>query len=180
MNKLLLFLSVSILTACSGGGSDSSASVDPMIGDWYYVAPGSSSVKARGTILKIEKDKFFAANLYVYNDGSSVVYYYRKSEGTYTKNGKQVSVTYTYETCNAIGSEVVDITAENDKLIIYDPKEGTSIQMLRSKPGETTASSIAAKEDRGCNILTKMSAQNGKDSKRSVANSKKDSLIFFK
>lgn len=173
MNFLVLLVAVFALTACQGaGGGNASQSTDPIYGEWHYISPGSTNVKAKGIIATIDKDKIFFANTYVYTDGTSTVFYYRKSEGTYKRDGKRFYITYTYETCNPVGSETIDLTPNGNSLTVYLPSKGLGLQMLKSTDSASSTSALAV-EDKNCNILAKIE----KSQKRAVASEKNNSFF---
>ena len=172
--KQLGLLFVLFLSACSNGGSDSSATTDPIYGTWTYTYPGATSLKAKGFIAKIEKDKIFLVQAYGISDGSSTIFYTRKSEGSYVRDGKNFDITYSYETCKPIGRETVqiEITPEG-KLLVVDPANKVALLMSKSTNTGSTAESMAAIEDKNCNILSKVE----KSENRSVANSAEKSFL---
>ncbi|MBX3041953.1 MAG: hypothetical protein KF789_14700 [Bdellovibrionaceae bacterium] len=171
-------MALSVLAACSGGGSggDSNKSADPIYGTWYYEMPGGSSTSAKGIVAEIKEGKVFFAYIYAYSSGGSIVMYHRKSEGTYTRNGNVFEMSYSYETCNPVGSETLELSVSGDTLTVYVPNSGIGILMQRSSGGGQIQSMIAI-EDRNCNILSKIQAANQKKEKRTIASASKGSFF---
>lgn len=152
------------------GGS--SSSTDPIYGEWYYQYPGATSTRANGIIAKIEDGKIFFAHVYAYTDGTSTIVYHRKNEGTYTRDGKSFTMNYTYETCDPVGSETLELTYVDGKLAVYIPASGVGLQMNKTTK-ENSFDSMAVIEDRNCNILSKTE----KTQKRAVASTKSKSFF---
>lgn len=173
MKFIISIISLSILASCSGGGGGASESTDPIYGDWYYQAPGGTSTQAKGIVATISKDgtvKF--ANVYLYASGGSAVAYTRKSLGTFVRNGNEFTVTYSYETCDPVGTEKLTIETSGEKLIVSAPNSGLTLTMSRPS-GTSTIQTMAAIEDKNCNILSKLES----DQKRSVASAKSKSFF---
>lgn len=174
MKILSLLFFVWALSACSNGGSDSAATQDPIYGTWSYTYPGATSTKAKGIVAKIEKDKLQIVHAYGISDGSSIIYYTRKSEGTYLRDGKNFSITYSYETCKPIVKETIQLElTSSDKLLVFDRVNKVSLSMSRVTNTGAVADSMAAIEDKNCNILSKVE----KSENRSVANSSEKSFL---
>lgn len=173
MHKLLL-VSLITFTSCQKDSKTSSTNTtDPIYGSWYYQFPGATNSHAKGIIGTIDKDKIFFAYVYVYSDGQSTIFYHRKSEGTYNRDGNIFKINYTYETCNPIGSESFELTASGDQLTVYLKSEGIGYVMLRSKDTNLQQTMLAI-EDKNCDILfTKLE----KEQKRKVASQKGKSFF---
>ena len=174
MKLLFSLLSILALAACSGGGSSgSSETADPIYGEWYYEAPGSTASSASGIIGKIDKDGNFSfIQGYAYSDGIRATFYVRKNIGRYVRNGNEFKVTYSYETCSPVGEETLHVSMSGDKLIVAI-SDGSFSLMLSRMSETTTLKNIAMIEDKNCNILSKIE----KKDKRSVASVKAKSFF---
>jgi hypothetical protein len=162
---------------CSKGGS--SSSTDPVIGNWEYDLPGSTSTSAKALALNLDNaGNVTAATVYGYRSGNSVVLYYRKNVGTYTRSGNVFTFTYSYETCNPVGSEqfTIQINSSNsNQLLVSDSQQGVSLTMNREAAGSGNSNiSAAAIEDKGCTIVSKLEAKTNR-----LPASVKDSYLFL-
>ncbi len=159
--KYLIIISFLCLAACgggSGGGGDSVAKVsieDSVYGNWIYQTPGSDG--QRGAFAAVNKDGTMVAMSYagVVTDinTNTVVIYYRKSEGTFIRNGDSFELTYSYETCNPVGKETVRIKVNGfDQLLLNIVDSGTILAFNRVPP-QSEAINVTMIEDKNCNIL---------------------------
>lgn len=162
MKTIFAILSLLVLASCSGGGGGTSSSVDPIYGEWFYEAPGSTSTRAYGIIGELKSDGTIQfANVYGYMSGKSIVVYTRKSIGTFERNGDAFKVKYNYETCSPVGSETLYITHSNGMLYVRNADQSLNIGFKKSE-GTTTKYNTLAIEDKNCNILSKIEKINNR------------------
>jgi len=170
-----LLLAVLLLIGCSKSGSDSKAVVeDPIYGNWIYETPGSGG--QRGLVGILDKSgTILLMNYYGYvNSFGVVVIVYRKSQGTFVRNGDSFNVTYTYETCDPVRSETLIMKVSNLDQLLVNAVDFGVIMSLNRAPATTTPLSVAAVEDTRCEVLAKLE----KKEKRSIASTKKSKSFF--
>lgn len=104
--------------------SDDATTTDPYLGTYFWTALlKSSDVVYTEAYIKADKVTYYQA---IFPKGNMAVAYYAKNEGTYVKSGNNYTVTYTYQTCNPVGSEVYKITGSNPDDIIGITQQGTT------------------------------------------------------
>ena len=118
MKILLIVIVWACLIGCSNKSSEETVE-NSIYGEWHIDSRGNTSLSGRGTLLKINSDGTFIMKQFVgFSNGGNPYSYYRKSEGRFVQNGDDLNVTYTYETCNSIKTETVNIKLVNSEQIL--------------------------------------------------------------
>lgn len=162
MKIVLLLACLSLLSACGGSGGSSpspavqttSASTDPVFGTWYFKSVGTTSSSGSGFIGTIdEKGNVKAMALKFVSDGTSAYVVYRKSIGTYVRNGSQFQMSYSYETCKPVHTETLSLVPSGDKLIMTSFIQPTQIILTRLVDDSSSPMAMAMVEDVNCNLF---------------------------
>lgn len=192
MNKLL-FISIlaisSLIISCnggSGGGGGSAAPDGPALaqstddqvyGDWQYLYPGGTANKAKVLVGKLSKDgsiKFTTA--YGVGDANNISMAFRTNIGTFTRSGDNFNVTYSYETCAPVGSEIIKIKIDpsNSNRLFVANSDGSVFITMQRMTQSTSNAIVTAVEDKNCNLFTKLM----KNEKRMPASAKSFFEVF--
>ncbi|KHD88829.1 MAG: hypothetical protein OM95_06850 [Bdellovibrio sp. ArHS] len=171
MRLFLLVGLVWALASCSNsGGGGSSASNDPYAGEYFLVQniQGGSYVHA----LKIEGvNSFKGMTIFIPVSQTNLIY--RKSVGTFTKNGNKYTVNYSYSTCGGTEPETFELSGDaSDVIGVKAEGNATSLVFRNSKKyvitGLNENNIQSGTEDKSCNLLSKYSGKS-----RTVASKKK-------
>lgn len=161
-NIFVLILGMTLVGCGSGGGGGSvDANANGLVasqseiasGNYYFYGQLSNGDHYFSGIYTRPGNIVALVDLYS-KAASPYTFYVRKSEGTYTKSGDTVVVSWSYETCNPVGSEVFTVTGDpSDRL--YVKSGATTVQFLnyeRWKPSGPDYANTAtvAIEDLGC------------------------------
>lgn len=185
--KQILIVAISFaVMSCSNSSSDSgnnsnqasAAGNSSLDGTWVYLNPSSTSTTIKGFAAVVSGNKISLISMYMFQQTSGYKTYFRRNEGTYIKDGDKLTITYTYQTCNPLSTEVVyaKINGDNatigneDKSLIYTMKKYED-----SDPSSPINNTMI--EDKGCTILSKL--QKAKQG-RSVANDDVGSIFNLK
>lgn len=124
-----------------------------------YQFPGGTANKAKLLVGKLSKDgsiKFTTA--YAVGDANNITMAFRNNIGTFIRSGDSFSVTYSYETCDPVGSEVIKIKIDpnnSSRLIVSNADGSVAFTMTRLTPSVSNAI-ITAVEDKNCNLFAKL------------------------
>lgn len=148
-----------VLSACGskGGGGDAAAdaavnSADANIGVYYQMYQTTNG-DTDLIYAKISSGNSVQSILATFPGGNLAVGYYQKSVGTYVKSGSTYSINWSYETCNPVHSESLDITATDQTDRIFVKQGNTTITLLNSvkwSPQVNVNAVLAMTEDVGC------------------------------
>lgn len=163
MRIILACLSLILLAGCGSGGGGGGGGApaggegamgggDNKIGT-YYQAVAKSNGDEYWIALNIEPGNIVNYLEIFYPGGNHTHGYYRKNNGTYKKSGDDYSVTWSYETCNPVGTDTAKITGSDPSDRIVMTVDGTSIAMLNTnkwEPAVDVNSFVALTEDTAC------------------------------
>lgn len=131
---------------------------NPVVGDWGYYVNGKLEANSRGIFARINADGSFTFH-YTYVDATGSRLYLRKSIGIYVKKSDDLyDVKYSYETCNAVGSETLSIKIINDRLVVKTAS-GALILMDKLTVNAYENLSFAGTEDKGCDKFVKLESK---------------------
>ena len=134
----LLILSMAFLTGCSGGGSGGdattgaaiAASSDSNAGIFFNAVKSTTNSSKYALVLKISGTNSFNAVEVYTPTSNSAVSYVRKSKGTFIRSGDTYTVTWSYETCNPMGTQTYTISTNNPADKIFVTSGNTTVMML--------------------------------------------------
>lgn len=146
-NKLLmgiLCLSMVLTVGCQkiglggdnggNGGSGSSSGGDPLVGQTYYTAYTSTNSDIHLLEAQLIDSQNAKVVLTKYPSGNLLHAYTSINRGTYTKKGNIYTFTWTYETCDPVGSQDIMITYTDpgDSVDYQATSSDSSIHLLNS------------------------------------------------
>lgn len=186
MKQIIIVFASSFVFSCSNSSSGSGqnndsnavASANTIDGTWVYVNPSSTESAAKGLGAVISGSKISLIAMYMYQQPSGYKVYFRKSEGTFIKDGEKLTISYTYETCSPLSTEVAYVKINGDNATI-SANNGSLIYTMKRYANNDPSSplNMTMIEDTGCTILSKL--QKLKNT-RSVASDNVGSILLLK
>jgi len=149
---ILLLSTIVLLTSCNKGSDSAAATTDPVFGSWSYIAPGATATVFTGYagILK-EDGNVTLLSMKAYDNGVTPVVYYRKNIGKFVRTGDSFKITYSYETCNPMGSETINLKYSNTQLLMSAPPSTTIVAFSRMATSYDPVENLTMIEDTACN-----------------------------
>lgn len=164
MRSLISIVTILILAGCGSSGGGGSVSVDamalagqdPLVGGYYFAGQFQSTGGLYFSGIRIEPGNKVTVTDLATQNSVSTIFHMRKNVGTYVKNGDQVTITWSYETCDPVGTSVVTISASNPSDRILVTSDNTTVQYLNIvkwpiDDGGVANTAVAAIEDVACN-----------------------------
>lgn len=164
MKYLLLVAMMFSLAACgsSGGGgvpadgAAIAASGDHLAGTYAYTLTNQSGDMYMSYLQIAPGNKVFAVEMVTPRSNHSLIYA-RKNEGTFIRSGDTYTVTWSYESCDPVGTQTFKITSIDPADRILVTSGNVSLQFLNVAkwyPDTGTANSgLTMIEDVSCNLF---------------------------
>lgn len=132
--KVFLFgiLAISLMGCGSdgGGGSSKPNKSSALAGTYYMAGTHNATGDLLLSMINIEGNKIEAVNMLIVDESHAFV---RRQEGTYTKNGEDLSIVWTYETCDPVGSETVKVSYTDPSDRIFVTIDNSTYQLLNAE-----------------------------------------------